>query len=671
MQPSRSDPSTGTRGRKRRATAGIAALGALALAGTLTLPASAQRLPREEVARPGEILANPGFDAKDSFAHPVEWSVLGAGASNVVVINRAADKMEGPSALEVTNNAGAGVTVASRKQIATAGSTYTLTGQSKLLKGTGASVLMRFYDFNNKIVGEESHVVTEGGDFKPFTLTGTAPATADLVTILITGTQSTQGTTIFDAFSLQSSEAAYDPKLGTERELFLDDHRIESAHDVGREVHPGKKLDAPVIRADKPWEVSAYTYGSVIRDGDQYRLWYTCYNDVAPNYFLCYAESTDGVAWTKPNLGLVDWKGSKENNIVQPGAGTIVQNPDAPADQRYAQLTYRAGTVNDTMGYYGRVSPDGLRWTDVSDKPLLLDGDVSNLAYDQRTHRYIATVKKRMFTADTDGYERSAFVATSTDFKSWTRPQLGVMGDLADDGGAFNKGGLESQIYGMPVLPYESVYVGVPWVFDILNFTSGEYKTAADGPVTPQLASSRDLLHWDRPEREPLIEPGRTGAWDDGALYTASNIVVDDKQISMYYAGFNNGHGGADPDDPNRDNHHGQTGLATWRRDGFASMGNHARPGLGDAGELITKPVEFSGEELHLNSTVRAGGSLTVEVLDLNGKPIPGFTSTPVRGDKLDTTVQFGRAKVAQLKGQQVKFKFSLVDADLYAYWLS
>lgn len=111
---------------------------------------------------------------------------------------------------------------------------------------------------------------------------------------------------------------------------------------------------------------------------------------------------------------------------------------------------------------------------------------------------------------------------------------------------------------------FHALEAGPPLPSDILNFTAGEFKTAADGPVTPQLASSRDLLHWNRPEREPLIEPGKTGPWDDGAMYTASNIVVDDKQISMYYAGFSNGHGGADPSDPNRDNHHGQTDLATW-----------------------------------------------------------------------------------------------------------
>jgi len=242
---------------------------------------------------------------------------------------------------------------------------------------------------------------------------------------------------------------------------------------------------------------------------------------------------------------------------------------------------------------------------------------------------------------------------------------------MADDGGAYAKGGLEGQIYGMPVLPYESMYIGIPWVFEILNFTSGEYKTAADGPVTPQLAASRDLLHWERPVRDALIEPGEGGAWDDGAMYTASNIIVDDDSISMYYAAFNNGHGGAESTNPDRDNHRGQTGLATWRRDGFLSLTNASQPGFGDAGEVITKPITISGTQLHLNATVRTKGTITVQVLAADGTPIPGFTSSPIRSDQLDTAVRFtGGKSLKSLQGNPIKLKFSVVNADLYSYWV-
>lgn len=649
-----------------RSVSKIPLVAILALGGLTVLPASAQYLPQPEVAEPGEMLPNNGFDAADVLMHPLNWAVSG----NATVVYRAADRTAGPGSLQVVNTAGSAVTVMGRREIATPGVEYTLTGKAKVTSGVGASVILRFYDFNKALVGEKT-VVPTSSTFDTFTLKATAPAGADLLTVILAGSTATAGTTFFDELSLTQSAPAYDPKLGSERELFLDDYRIESAHDVGRVVHSGKTLSQPVIRAEKPWEKSAYTYGSSFLINGTYRLWYTCYNEVEPNYHLCYAESKDGVRWTKPNLGVYEWKGSTANNIVQASSGSVAYNPDAPEHMRFTQLYFKGGVVNQTMGYYGRTSPDGIHWTEVNpDKPLLLDGDVATLTYDQRTGRYIAAIKKRMFTADTSGYDRSAFVATSTDFLNWTRPQLGVMGDAADDGGAIARGGLESQIYGMPILPYESIYIGVPWVFDILNFTAGEYKTAADGPVTPQLAASRDLLRWDRPTRGALLEPGLPGAWDDGALYTAHNVITTRDTVTMYYAGFNNGHGGAESTNPDRDNHIGQTGMATWRRDGFLSLTNGATPGTGDAGQVITKPLVFDGSELRMNLTVRQRGSVVVTVLDAEGTPIPGFVSKPLTGDKLDAKVNFGSKKFQELAGQQVKLQFDVYNADLYSYWV-
>lgn len=104
----------------------------------------------------------------------------------------------------------------------------------------------------------------------------------------------------------------------------------------------------------------------------------------------------------------------------------------------------------------------------------------------------------------------------------------------------------------------------------------------------------------------------------------------------------------------------------------FVSLTNMSRPGIGDPGEVVTKPIVVSGDALHLNATVRPEGVVTVTVLDEAGAPIPGFVSTPVHGDKLDNTVQFKNgAKVANLKGRTVKLRFSVVNADLYSYWIA
>jgi hypothetical protein len=146
--------------------------------------------------------------------------------------------------------------------------------------------------------------------------------------------------------------------------------------------------------------------------------------------------------------------------------------------------------------------------------------------------------------------------------------------------------------------------------------------------------------------------------------------LVDDKTITMYYGAFNAGHGGQ-LTTPGSPAYTSGVGMATWRRDGFVSMTNASVPGLGDPGELTTKPLVFDGKDLHVNAVVRAKGSLTVEVLDAAGNPIPGYQAIPVTGDRLDATVRWkGGKSLADLAGRTVKLRFSLINTDLYSYWV-
>lgn len=352
----------------------------------------------------------------------------------------------------------------------------------------------------------------------------------------------------------------------------------------------------------------------------------------------------------------------------------MAYNPSAPADRRYALLQYQAGVVNVTLGYYAYFSPDGYHWTLAQTPPVLLDGDVSNVAWDSGTGRYIASIKKRMFTSRTPGiYNRSAFIATSTDFLTWTEPVLGVEADDADNGAAEAIAGLEAQVYGMPVIPYESVYLGVPWIFLITDYVTGVSASAGDGAVPPQVACSRDLATWSRPVRDYILRPGGPGAWDSGTLYTASTLLAEGDTVTLYYGGFNVWHGGVAAGDPSRATQVGQVGLATWRRDGFVSITNSSLPGAGSPGTVTTKPVTISGSALHVNCEAHPGGSLVVDLLDAGtGDPLPGYTSAPVTGNRTDARVRWQSGKaLASLKGQQVKLRFTLSGADLYSYWIT
>src|SRR6185503_10107187 len=111
-----------------------------------------------------------------------------------------------------------------------------------------------------------------------------------------------------------------------ERQLFVDDHLIASTN-LKRVIHAATKYEYnPILLPVKPWE-GQYTllYGTVIRDEQEgiFKAWYSTMNhfryekNVFPeSTYLCYATSRDGLRWDKPALGLIDYRGSKENNIV-------------------------------------------------------------------------------------------------------------------------------------------------------------------------------------------------------------------------------------------------------------------------------------------------------------------------------------------------------------------
>jgi hypothetical protein len=105
----------------------------------------------------------------------------------------------------------------------------------------------------------------------------------------------------------------------------------------------------------------------------------------------------------------------------------------------------------------------------------------------------------------------------------------------------------------------------------------------------------------------------------------------------------------------------------TLRIDGFVSV--HA-PLAG--GELITRPVRFAGNQLALNVSTSAAGSVRVEIQDSGGEPLPGFALADcheVYGDDLERPVAWkGNADLAALAGQPVRLRFAVRDADLYSF---
>ena len=141
--------------------------------------------------------------------------------------------------------------------------------------------------------------------------------------------------------------------IGTNRQLFLDDHLIDSMSGARRTMHSPTRRET-VLVGDKPWDKSSVAYMSVIRDGDLYRGYYRCDHEGSdartgsPRH-TAYAESEDGIHWEKPSLGLIEFNGSKDNNLIwmKPGANLCVfidTNPAEPPERRYKGVV-RTGRV--------------------------------------------------------------------------------------------------------------------------------------------------------------------------------------------------------------------------------------------------------------------------------------------------------------------------------------
>ena len=138
-------------------------------------------------------------------------------------------------------------------------------------------------------------------------------------------------------------------------------------------LHPNKPVLSPGQPGD-PDHPRVYYYGTVLRIGDEFRMWYTGY-DKDKRRLVCYALSEDGVDWKKPQLGLVEYNGDRQNNLVLSDANgplkgvfcLVLHEPDDPDPNRRFKMI-REQHPRAIMAAF---SPDGLRWTDSPNNPII------------------------------------------------------------------------------------------------------------------------------------------------------------------------------------------------------------------------------------------------------------------------------------------------------------
>ena len=174
-----------------------------------------------------------------------------------------------------------------------------------------------------------------------------------------------------------------------------------------------------------------------------------------------------------------------------------------------------------------------------------------------------------------------------------------------------------------------------------------------------ELVTSHNGVDWRRQEkpRPSILALGPNGAWDDGMLFTPNHPLVEGDTIKLYYGGFDVTHG---------TNGSAAIGLATLRKDGFASLGAGQT-----AGSVTTKKIDTTTRsQLRVNYKT-TGGWIKVELLDEAGNTIPGYTSrdcNPLTGDNTNQTVSLKNTKNLPTQTKPVQIRFILKNAALYAF---
>lgn len=458
--------------------------------------------------------------------------------------------------------------------------------------------------------------------------------------------------------------------IGSRLELFVDRYLIDTLN--GAQLQMQRPTPANVaLRHDAPWEGRYTIYSTVIKDGDTWRLYYRGWADVGADAraFTCCAESRDGVTFTRPDYGLVEFQGSKRNNILL-GASTggedpVTHNFCPMLDTRPGVSEgerYKAIGGSHKAGVFAYASADGIRWRRLVEAPVVSHPtfafDSQNVPFwSEAEGRYLFYY--RTFTK-APGAEKAGIRwisrRTSEDFIHWSDPVEMDTGDAP----------LE-QFYTNQTHPYfraPHLYVALAARFwpgrRALSEAEGQAldmlpKYMNDVSDAVLMTTRAGTNRYERTFLESFIRPGPgIGNWVSRTNYPALGVLpTSPTEMSMYVT----------REYTLRTNY---TQRYVLRTDGFASV--HAGYG---GGEMATLPLRFTGTRLLLNYATSAAGSVRVEIQDEAGRPMPGFALTDcceIIGDHIERAVLWtGGDSVAALAGRPVRLRFVMKDADLYS----
>jgi len=488
-------------------------------------------------------------------------------------------------------------------------------------------------------------------------------------------------------------------KVNTDRESMIDEH---SAKFVSHNVAHGVRLFAeqaereiPFIPMDKPWDKAGITIHTLIHENGKYRLWGSC-NSAPFESRYCYFESSDGITWEKPNLGLVEYNGSRENNLLDvyfrkftdeavAGLNTystsrfsIFVDPHGPPEERYKTLWKSRITQGEwkkkykkkrSWSYYAiekhypevdvlkaAVSADGYTWRELPDPLTFEMNDSQNIGYyDENLQKYVMFTRNHMVGSRAPGIpyptapfhrkiSRRAIGRTESDnFRQF--PLSEVIIETEND-----------------MLPsdhfYTNCYTTIPGAPDHHLMFPALYNMSDDN-TDILLYSSYNGKTWHRMPGPPVMPSQPFGEPDGGTIFADPNLVErSNGDWILPYRGFHI------PHKYPRGRIRPEPGLLVWPKGRLAGIE------ASEKGEFATVAFLLPGRKMKINAVTQRTGYIKVELVEFDGDPIEGFSfdeANPIIGDHFWTEVTWnGKTKLPVEKGTPVWFCFKLNQAKLY-----
>jgi len=448
----------------------------------------------------------------------------------------------------------------------------------------------------------------------------------------------------------------------------FDSHSIPHSQNLRLEMRQPRRHGAnPVVRRGVPGSCDALGvqfYGSVLREGGKFRMWYVAFDDDTANkiasarWHAAYAESADGLSWTKPSLGLVEFRGSRDNNLILTDPAPlgfvnlkVLADPDDPDPQRCYKISthvyFRGKRRLGTLAPF--VSADGLRWNmlapaatknaELTKNSLVLPPvhfEPSGGLY--KWDGQFFACGQNALNAPRPYQGRVVRMVRSADFEHWSatstigfvrEPQHTVLGP-----GRSLEG--EQCHEGISVWNRRNVLLGLygRW------HGAREWK---DITIDLGFVVSNDGLNFREPAHEwTFLARGEDGAWDQGGVLQGQGFENVGEQTLIYYGAW-------DPRARAADTPRGGVGIAVLPRDRFGDLVvETAGEGPGDyqlpkvTSEFVTAPVALRGKTKFFLNADGLGGdaALRIEMLDEQERPLRD-RSAVVRESGFQTPIDF------------------------------